>query len=155
MLLAAPTFAAGPSYLDRPDPALTPGAFDPAVTQANIQETICKPGYTATVRNVTDSEKQAVIARYRAKYPHWPATNVEIDHDGSLELGGSNDPLNLWPEHYSGPFGARVKDQVEDYLHREVCAGRILLKDAQEAITHDWISVYKSMPNPPKARKGK
>lgn len=33
-----------------PDPACTPGAIDPAVTQANISSTICRSGYTSTVR---------------------------------------------------------------------------------------------------------
>ena len=33
-----------------PDPACTPGAIDPAVTQADIATTICRTGYTATVR---------------------------------------------------------------------------------------------------------
>jgi hypothetical protein len=29
---------------------LTPGAMDPRVTQSNLRNTICRPGYTATVR---------------------------------------------------------------------------------------------------------
>lgn len=33
-----------------PDPACTPGAIDPTVTQENLASTICKSGYTATVR---------------------------------------------------------------------------------------------------------
>jgi hypothetical protein len=41
-------FAAGGQPL--PDPACTPGAVDPAVSQSNIATTICRPGYTATVR---------------------------------------------------------------------------------------------------------
>lgn len=35
---------------DLPDPLHTPGAVDPAVTQDNIDRTICVPGYTRTVR---------------------------------------------------------------------------------------------------------
>ena len=35
---------------DLPDPALTPGAVDPGITQANIQSTVCVKGYTKTVR---------------------------------------------------------------------------------------------------------
>jgi hypothetical protein len=34
----------------RPDPACTPGSFDPAVTQADLASTICTSGYTAKVR---------------------------------------------------------------------------------------------------------
>jgi hypothetical protein len=33
-----------------PNPALTPGVTNPAVTQANIKTTICKSGWSATVR---------------------------------------------------------------------------------------------------------
>ncbi len=44
-----------------PDGTCTPGAIDPAVTQANLRETICKPGYTKTVRppvNETNAAKR-------------------------------------------------------------------------------------------------
>ncbi|MDA8170291.1 MAG: hypothetical protein M0Z48_00480 [Nitrospiraceae bacterium] len=118
--------------------------MDPTVTQANIRQTICVHGYTAQVRHITAAEKRHDLARYRAKYSAWPAGPYEIDHLISLELGGSNDIPNLWPEPYSGPLGARKKDQVEDYLHRQVCAGKITLKDAQEAIKN-WPAVYKEM----------
>ena len=43
-----------------PDQACTPGARNPAVTQATIRTTICKPGWTATIRppaSVTGKEK--------------------------------------------------------------------------------------------------
>ncbi len=33
-----------------PDPSCTPGAIDPAVAQANIGSTICRTGYTDSVR---------------------------------------------------------------------------------------------------------
>jgi hypothetical protein len=42
----------GPSNL-YPDPELTPGATNSNVTQANIQETICKSGWTDTIRPPT------------------------------------------------------------------------------------------------------
>ncbi len=35
---------------DLPDPALTPGAINPDVTQANIGSTVCVRGWTKTVR---------------------------------------------------------------------------------------------------------
>lgn len=43
-----------------PDPACTPGATDPRVTQATLATTICSRGYTAIVRpplNVTEKIK--------------------------------------------------------------------------------------------------
>jgi hypothetical protein len=45
-LVAGPALA--PSAL--PNPTRTPGAINPAVTQANIGETICMKGWTKTVR---------------------------------------------------------------------------------------------------------
>ena len=35
---------------DLPNPSMTPGAIDPDVTQANIQQTVCVRGYTKTIR---------------------------------------------------------------------------------------------------------
>jgi hypothetical protein len=129
----------------RPDPVLTPGLADPHVTQENIRTTICLHGYTARMRHVTAAMKRKVIKAYAAKYAGWPARDIEVDHLISLELGGANDPANLWPETYAGPLGARVKDQAEDYLHRQVCSGRMTLRAAQEAISGDWVKVYRRM----------
>jgi hypothetical protein len=125
-----------------PDPQLTPGVKDPAVTQANIHQTICVPGYTAKVRNVPASVKHKVVAAYRKKWPNWPACKpgaCEIDHLISLELGGANDADNLWPESYDPPdTGARAKDVIETKLHRMVCSGQITLEEAQARIVTDW-----------------
>jgi hypothetical protein len=61
---------------------------------------------------------------------HVPGT-YEIDHLISLELGGSNDKANLWPESYSGPNNAHDKDKVENALHQQVCSKIITLAEAQ------------------------
>ena len=69
--------------------------------------------------------------------------DYEEDHLISLELGGSPTELNnLWPEAYEPRPGAREKDTVENYLHREVCAGNIGLREAQRAIVEDWYRIY-------------
>jgi hypothetical protein len=112
------------------DRELTPGAVDPAATVAKV----CTHGYTKTIRNVPKREKREVIAAYMAKYPAWPPPPYEFDHLISLEIGGSNEPTNLWPE----PLGeARRKDVIENRLHRAVCRGEITLKDAQRRIL-EW-----------------
>ena len=46
----------------------------------------------------------------------------EVDHLVSLELGGSNDIANLWPELASPKPGFHEKDKVENYLHAQVCS---------------------------------
>ncbi|MEZ0069652.1 hypothetical protein ABIA32_005699 [Streptacidiphilus sp. MAP12-20] len=51
-----------------PDPRCTPGAVNPAVTQANLRQTLCRRGgYTASVRppkGVTDAEKRLNAKSY-------------------------------------------------------------------------------------------
>ncbi len=58
----------------------------------------------------------------------------EVDHLTPLEVGGSNDLANLWPEGAEPRPGFHEKDQVENYLHDQVCAGTVSLLEAQRAI---------------------
>jgi hypothetical protein len=122
------------------DPDCTPGAIfaDATVSQ------ICTSGYSSKVRNVPDSEKNQVYAEYGIA-SHQPG-EYEVDHLVSLELGGSNDIANLWPEPASPVPGFHEKDKVENYLHDQICSGAVSLQDAQSMIAHDWLSVYQSMP---------
>jgi hypothetical protein len=118
-----------------PDPTCTPGAIDPAVTQANIKTTICRSGYTATVR---PSASQTDKAKYQVAYPAYGvprSAGSELDHLVSLEIGGANDIANLWPEVGKIP---NPKDPVENDLHKAVCNGTVTLAAAQEAIATDW-----------------
>jgi hypothetical protein len=62
-------------------------------------------------------------------------TTSELDHLVSLELGGSNDEANLWPEIGKVP---NPKDTVENDLHDAVCSGKVTLAAAQQAIASDW-----------------
>lgn len=111
------------------DATCTPGATDSASTTQKL----CDPNFrTGTIRNVTESEKQQVYAEYDIT-SHKPG-EYEIDHLISLELGGSNDIKNLWPENgFPNP-----KDQVENKLHKEVCTGQITLQEAQKCISTNW-----------------
>lgn len=126
----------------RPDPVLTPGA----VRTMNRDE-ICNTR-TRTVRNVSGVDKLVVYRRYGMLGPKapFPGTDLlppyEVDHLISLELGGSNDIENLWPQAYDQPFGAHQKDRLENKLHKMICAGRISVKDAQAAISVDWVAAY-------------
>ena len=131
-----------------PIASLTPGAINPEVTEANIDETICNPRWS------TSSERPPEEYTYRLKREqiieyHVDDTKThdyEEDHLIPLELGGSpTDPKNLWPEAYATSIpdgGAKTKDKVENYLHDQVCAGAISLGDAQQQITSDWYRVY-------------
>ncbi|TMK40670.1 MAG: HNH endonuclease [Actinobacteria bacterium] len=124
-----------------PDPACTPGA----VLTTDLTR-ICRPGYTPTVRSVDPALKQRVYRSYgigrhlRGAY--------EIDHLVALELGGGNDPANLWPEAASPTPGYHEKDALENHLHDQVCTGRLPLERAQSQIATDWVSAWKSAGQP-------
>lgn len=140
LLLSLATGYAG----DLPDPTMTPGATDPRVTQENVNQTICVPGYTETVRpptSYTNKIKRQQIQDYG--YTDKNLGHYEEDHLISLQLGGSpDDPRNLWPQPYDGACGARVKDKIEGRLKKLICKGQISLADAQHAIATDWITAY-------------
>jgi hypothetical protein len=123
-----------------PDSACTPGDIIPSATKS----VICKSGYAGSVRNVPDSEKNQDYAEYGIT--HHTAGQYEVDHLVSLELGGSNDISNLWPEAASPKPGFHEKDKVENYLHDQVCAGGISLQQAQIEIATNWLAVYNQMP---------
>ncbi len=151
--LAMPAIAADPL---RPDPKLTPGATDPAVTQATLAKTVCKvnpktgrpASYTAGVRNVAASTKTKVFAEYGIP-PARRNGNFEIDHLISLELGGANDIKNLWPQSYvTAPLNAHVKDALEDRLHALVCKDTVTLREAQDALRTDWVAAYRKYVGP-------
>ena len=65
---------------------------------------------------------------------------TELDHLVPLELGGSNDATNLWPEYPPTP---NPKDKVENALNAAVCEGRVSLTAAQDAIAADWLTAEK------------
>ena len=149
--------AIGSGQFSRPDPRCTPGALNPAVTQGDINQTICKSGWTQTVRpseRITEQEKRLSLAAYG---DHQPLGDYEYDHFVPLELGGAtNDARNLWPEPGASP---NPKDAVEDYLNREVCEHKMTLAHAQAAIAANWISIYRrlgnsSQPKPPTTPAG-
>lgn len=125
-----------------PDKTATPGETNPAVTQATIKATICKSGWTKTIRppaSYTNAlkKKQLGSGPYASKLK--PAA-FEEDHLISLEIGGSpTSEKNLWPEPYNPKdgMGARKKDQVETALKREICAGKKTLGEAQAEVL-DW-----------------
>jgi hypothetical protein len=144
-----------------PNPQLTPGALNRAVTQANLDETICRRGsYTKSIRpprEYTSRLKREQIREYG--FTDYRMRDYEEDHLISLELGGSPDsPKNLWPEphHVVGGWGSYTKDKLENRLHRLVCVRKIALREAQQAIATNWIDAYKRYVGPlPNERPGK
>ncbi len=129
---------------DLPDPYLTPGTINPAVTQENIDQTVCAKGYTKTIRppaNYTNSLKKKQILQYR--YADTNLHDYEEDHLIALSIGGAPwDPHNLWPEPRHSEWGADKKDQLEFVMYKMVCARQISLIDAQRAMASDWIATW-------------
>src|SRR5206468_201451 len=109
------------------------GAYSTGLTKA----VICSSSFrTGPIRNVPDSVKHAVEVEYGLA-PKSYGRAIEIDHIVSLELGGSNDIANLFPEPGRGAADYHVKDKLENQLHRMVCAGAITISAARQRIASD------------------
>lgn len=125
----------GPVVLN--DLTATPGLVrttdknDPAVCGGGTTAPYRKPGIQSVYTAYGATKKKGVCC--------------EIDHLISLELGGDNGANNEWPQPYEPRPGAHEKDLVENWLHAQVCAGKIELKEAQKQISEDWFLVYLRM----------
>jgi hypothetical protein len=135
-----PSFPTPPLHYDParailPDPKLTPGDVFPDVTRDDV----CTPGWSREHRHVTESMRDQVYAEYgRTRGPGC----CEVDHLIPLELGGSNDMKNLWPQPDDPRPGDAEKDSLENDLHARVCKGEISLADAQKCIASNWVECW-------------
>ena len=149
--------AATPDWV-LPNSKVTPGALNPSVNQANINQNICKANWTGTIRppvSYTNKLKATQMAStYKSEMAIFgmPAANYEEDHLISLQLGGSpTDPKNLWPQPYAGN-NAHRKDVVETKLKNMICSAKISLADAQKAIATNWVLAYNKYVTPADAK---
>ena len=136
--LTGPCYPSGQIPYQLPDRRCTPGSIDPAVTQANIHQTICASGYTAKVR---PSSGETNAFKFNEAYPAYGlahSVQSELDHFIPLELGGSNSAQNLWPEI---PPSDNPKDAVENAAHKAVCDGAMTLTAAQNAMAANWVQL--------------
>jgi hypothetical protein len=141
VLLAPRTKASGCRLGADPDRACSPGAYYSKLTK----RIICAPAFrTGDVRNVPQSEKFAVEREYGLE-PRLYGRTPEIDHSVSLELGGSNDIANLFPERANAHPGYRAKDKLENALADRVCSGAISLRAAQNGIAAYWQRLYRKV----------
>jgi hypothetical protein len=112
------------------DPVRTPGVLNPGVTQANIRSTICRHGWTATIRPPVDYTNALKRRQMRQYGETGSLSDFQEDHLISLELGGNpTDPRNLWPEPY--PRASEV-DRMENDLNAQVCSRQLTLAQAQQ-----------------------
>jgi hypothetical protein len=105
-----------------PNPQLTPGTMNPAVTQANITQNICKVGWsTSTVRDTqsTPAEKNTTYQTYGIPHPtnnSGANQTCELDHLISIENGGGDGLKNIWPE--CGPANVALAKRFQDERRR-------------------------------------
>jgi len=129
------------------DTSPPPGALNPSVTQSNIAQTICRPGWTATVRPpesyTYQLKRQQMVARHLPERPR----DYQEDHYVPLEIGGHpTDPRNLWPQPIQEAY---LKDMLERALNRAVCGGKMTLTDAQHCLLNQlWTACSRRMPTP-------
>ena len=90
-----------------------PGVVNPNVTKDNIDETICVPGWTKTIRpsvSYTNRVKREMLGLAHSV----DMRAFELDHFIPLELGGHpTDRRNLWPQPWGGKCGAHTKDAMD------------------------------------------
>ena len=146
-----------------PDPRLSPGD---ALTNVTVEQVTTR-GYANVLnggaRDVPESEKRAVFVEYFGAVPAHPG-NYEIDHIISLELRGSNDIKNLFPEAFTNlvtnvisghiivtDWGAHTKDRLEDRMAAMLRAdlkanghdhAMALMKQFQREISANWTNAY-------------
>ena len=112
-------------------PTHTPGVRYSAVTQKTLFKTVCRVGWTKTIRppaSYTNAlkKKQLVLFQYADLNP----SDFEEDHLVSLELGGAPRSIrNLWPQPWTQ--ARRDDNGIEASLHRKLCDGTLTLRQAQ------------------------
>jgi hypothetical protein len=134
-----------------PDDKATPGALYPAVTQANIHSTICRSGWSKSVRppeRFTENLKRRQL--YNPAGPYYAPSErlgaFEEDHRVPLSVGGAPADLrNLWPEPRFGVWNAEKKDRLEETIARMVCDGRMTLMEGQAVFLGDWTRGYERL----------
>lgn len=108
------------------------------VTAGMRAETYRLYGATETFKLVDDPKHHG--KKKRVPDTTSPGACCEVDHLISRELGGADMQKNLWPQKWEE---ARLKDRIENWLHRQVCGGAMPLATAQHLIRTDWGAVYK------------
>lgn len=114
------------AFLASPALGQAVGALNPAVTQETLATTICKSGYTATIRP-TRYEMYA-IKRRMMRTQHITYRRI-ADHIVPLEVGGA--PRALANIQLQTVAAAKRKDQREHSTRRAICSGRMTLAQGQ------------------------
>ena len=115
-----------------PDPKITPGRLNPSVRQSTIKKTMCKSGWTKTIRPPVSYTNALKIQQMVLYEETGSPSEYEEDHFIPLELGGApRNPENLWPEPHSQ---SKLSDPLETQLKLKVCKHLMTLKKARATI---------------------
>lgn len=87
---------------------------------------VCGTRWSKDTRHVTVAMRHAVFTRDHVLWAEH--THLIIDHHVPRELGGADTLANLWVQ---SKADAHRKDVEENRLKRAVCAGQVLLVEAQ------------------------
>lgn len=107
------------------------------------KEQVCTIAWGKDARHVSAAMKRHVFER--DGYPLGnkdPRCACEVDHIVPRDLGGADTMTNLQVQQYFGPWNAHKKDRLEVQAHKDVCAGKISLKEAQRWFIDDWKAAY-------------
>ena len=130
-------------------PRETPGATDSAITQDNIDETICRPGYTRAARPTYSNTAPHKRRLKEAQHPGEAMADYELDHLIPISIGGAPlDRRDLWLQPRSGQANASDKNVLAYVLWRLVCTHQVPLATAQREISHDWTRAYQLYATP-------
>jgi hypothetical protein len=104
-------------------------------------------------RDRRDSHRNRITARSH----HWQITTSSLRHRHpfrrfrrrgrppvALEIGGSNQRANLFPDAALPRPGPHEEDRLENTLHDEVCARALTLRKAQRLIARVWVAAYRA-----------
>ncbi len=147
LVLAAPATGQDAADPARPDPTMTPGVVDPAVTL----DRICNE---TTRHRRPPSTKLCDQAFAAYSIPPTDRYQYECDHDVPIALGGKTVIENLWPQ---PNVEAARKDRLEVELQRRACvAYRTLapaeaaevLRQEQREIAEDWVAAERKYMQP-------
>lgn len=131
-----------PRYI--PNYARTPGAINPAVTQAYIRGAVCVPGWRKTVRPSTACTEE--LKKRQMCELGLPGTPQDYHEDHLVPhcVGGHpSDPRNLWPQPVGCEWTDKVKDQLEGSVCWQLCRGDTTLKDGHAIfLPPDWTHEY-------------
>lgn len=122
-----------------PDSSCTPGAIKPDIS---INE-VCQSNLNQFENDIPTTTADKVYKSYGLS--NKDRSEYKIDYLITPELGGTSDIDNLWPEPITGQFTYAQKDEVENFLHNQVCQGKIKLRQAQYAIASNWLEIYKNL----------